>query len=304
MENEEILKENNVERFSVILMNPPYSGSLHLKFLEKTIKIADNVVSIQPVRWLEEVVGKEKKKSLYNKYEESISKHIKDLEIVTAENVKKQFNILLPANCAIYVCDNNGGFDYKQLSSNEVIDKVVNYIKENKCNFEFNKKEGYRLRIPCICGGKAGGSGFNRPPVLTGLHIKDIVFKDGKYNGKWWYEYYMKNQYSKTTEEITSSIRFDSEEEAHNFYKSVQTDFVRYVESYLITDVHISDSKILWMGDAKHPRTGNIGYIDEWTNEDFYEFFNISKEYQNKIETFIKDYDNKYNNWKKEHDKK
>ena len=47
------------------------------------------------------------------------------------------------------------------------------------------------------------------------------------------------------------------------------------------------------MGNAKHPRTGNIGYIDEWTNEDFYEFFNISKEYQNKIETFIKDYNNR-----------
>ena len=173
MKNEEILKENNVKRFSVILMNPPYSGSLHLKFLEKTIKIADNVVSIQPVRWLEEVVGKEKKKSLYNKYEESISKHIKDLEIVTAENVKKQFNILLPVNCAIYVCDNNGGFDYKQLSSNEVIDKVVNYIKENKCNFEFNKKEGYRLRIPFIVGGgKAGGVGFNRPPVFNRITYK------------------------------------------------------------------------------------------------------------------------------------
>ena len=39
-------------------------------------------------------------------------------------------------------------------------------------------------------------------------------------------------------------------------------------------------------------------------NEDFYEFFNISKEYQNKIETFIKDYNIKYNNWKKEHGKK
>ena len=304
MKNEEILKENNGKKFDIVLMNPPYDKSMHLKFLENVIKISDNVISIQPVRWLEEVVGKENKKSLYNKYEESISKHIKDLEIVTAEDAKKQFNILLPANCAIYVCDNDGGFDYKQLSSNEVIDKVVNYIKENKCNFEFNKKDGYRLRIPCVGGGKAGGSGFNRPPVLTGLHIKDIVFKDGKYNGKWWYEYYMKNQYSKTTEEITSSIRFDSEAEAHNFYKSIQTDFGRYVESYLITDVHISDSKILWMGNAKHPRTGNIGYIDEWANEDFYEFFNISKEYQNKIETFIKDYDNRYNNWKKEHDKK
>ena len=211
---------------------------------------------------------------------------------------------MLPANCAIYVCDNNGGFDYKQLSSNEVIDKVVNYIKENKCNFEFNKKEGYRLRIPCICGGKAGGSGFNRPPVLTGLHIKDIVFKDGKYNGKWWYEYYAKNQYSKITEEITHSIKFNSEEEGHNFYKSHQTNFVRYIENLLITDVGINDKKILWMGNAKHPRTGTIGYKDEWTNEDFFKFFNISKEDQKMINDFIDKTEEDINNWFKTHNKK
>ena len=33
-------------------MNPPYDRSMHLKFLEKTIEIADNVVSIQPTRWI------------------------------------------------------------------------------------------------------------------------------------------------------------------------------------------------------------------------------------------------------------
>lgn len=286
------------KKFDICLMNPPYDKNLHLIFLEKTIKISDNVVSVQPIRWLEEVVGKEKKTSAYNKYEESISKHIKDLEIVSADEAQKKFNISLPVNCGIYVCDDNGGFDYKQLSSNEVIDKVIDYIKENKCNFEFNKKDGYRLRIPFINGGgKTGGSGFNRAPVLAGLIIKDIVFKDGKHNGKWWYEYYAKNQYSKTTEEITSSIRFDSENEAHNFYKSTKTNFMRYVESYLITDVNINDSKILWMGNAKHPRTGNIGYIDEWTDKDFYNFFDIDLEWQNKIKMFIQDYEDKYNAW-------
>ena len=68
----------NVKKFNIVLMNPPYARSLHLKFLEKTIKIADNVVSIQPVRWLEEKVGRYKKNSAYNKYKESIAKYIKD----------------------------------------------------------------------------------------------------------------------------------------------------------------------------------------------------------------------------------
>ena len=61
------------KKIDFILMNPPYDRSMHLKFLEKTIQIGDNVISIQPVRWLEESVGKTKKNSAYNKYEESIS---------------------------------------------------------------------------------------------------------------------------------------------------------------------------------------------------------------------------------------
>ena len=41
---------NNNKKFDVVLMNPPYNRSMHLKFLEKTIQIGDNVISIQPVR--------------------------------------------------------------------------------------------------------------------------------------------------------------------------------------------------------------------------------------------------------------
>ena len=303
MKNEEILEMNKGKKFDIILMNPPYSRSLHLRFLEKVIKIADNVVSVQPVRWLEEATAKFNNKSTQNKYEDSISKHIKDLEIIPIEETKKKFRILLPANIGIYICDKDGGFDYKSISANEIVDKVIEYIKDNKCNFEMNKNDGYRLRVPFISSGKAVGSG-DRPPMLTELPIKDIVFKDGKKDGKWWYEYYAKNQHSKTTEEITSSIRFDSEEEAHNFYKSIKTDFGRYIENQIITDVRISDIKILWMGNAKHPRTGTIGYKDAWTNEDFYKFFDVNKEWQNKIENFIKNHEENYNKWMKEHGKK
>ena len=289
--------------FSICLMNPPYAGSTHLKFLEKTIEIAEKVVSIQPIRWLEESTAKYNKKSTVKKYDSTIAKHIKELEVLSTDKIKKQFNILFTANIGIYVCDKDGGFDYESYFTNKIVDKVAKYINDNRCNFEFNKKDGYRLRVPFISGGKAVGSG-DRPPYLTELPIKDIVFKDGKYNGKWWYEYYMKNQYSKTTEEITSSIRFDSEEEAHNFYKSLKTDFGRYIENQIITDVHISDSKILWMGNAKHPRTGTIGYLDEWTNEDFYKFFDISKDEQEEIESFIHNADKAIDDWFKSHHKK
>lgn len=306
MKNEDILKENDGKKFDIVLMNPPYDRSLHLKFLEKTIKIADNVISIQPVRWLEEVNIQEVS-SQAKKYENTISKHIKDLEILYAEKSKKDFNVNLSVNLGIYVCDNNGGYNYKALSENSIIKKILDYIKDNKCNIEINKKDGYRVRVPFIGAGKTvGKTSKEQAPRLSGLdnvNIKDIVYKDGKYDSKWWYDYYNRNQYSKITEEITSSIKFDSEEEGHNFVRSFRTDFGKYVESFLIVDVQINNKKILWMGNAKHPRTGKIGYKSEWKDEDFDKFFKLTEEEINKYHKYISDFENIRKQWFKDHNK-
>ena len=72
-------------------MNPPYLRNLHLKFLEKVIEVTDKVVTVQPVRWIEETVGPKKKTSAFNKYEDSIAKHIKELDIYSAEEAEKLF---------------------------------------------------------------------------------------------------------------------------------------------------------------------------------------------------------------------
>ena len=303
MSNEDILKQNNGKKFDIVLMNPPYDRSMHLKFLEKTIQVADNVISIQPTRWLEESVNKDKKSAACNKYEESISKHIKDLEIITADQAKKDFNIFLAFNIGIYTCDKNGGYNYKLLSSNPLLDKIISYIKENLCNFEYHKKDGYRVRVPFIVHGSKP-SQISDKPTLPSLEIKNIIFKDGKKDNKWWYEYYSKNQHSKNTEEITSSIKFNSEIEAQNFINSLDTDFGRYIESFLIVDVHVNNKKILWMGNAKHPRTGEIGYKSEWTDEDFNKFFNLTDEEIKQYKDYIKDFEERRNKWLEEHNRK
>ena len=266
MNNEEILEMNKGKKFSICIMNPPYDRDMHLKFLKKTIEISNNVISIQPCRWLQETISKKKKNSQYNKYKQSISEHIKDFEIIDFDTVLKLFNVQ-STELAIYCCDAEGGYDYNKISSNNIVERVLDYIENNLCDIENNKKDGYRVRISKV-------SGMSK--IKKNVVLKDIVFKNGKYNDKWWYNYYQKNGSSKQTEEITASIKFNTENEGYNFINSFKTDFVKYIESYLITDVSVNEHKILWMGNAKHPRTGNIGYIDEWTNKDFYKFFNLT----------------------------
>ena len=276
MTEQDLEKATGKKHFDIVIQNPPYQGSLHLKFLEKCIEIGNNVISIQPCRWLQDPFGKEKKNSNYNKYKENISKHIKDLEIINWEDCLNLFKIQ-STDLGIYICDKEGGFDYNKISENNVVKKVIDYINENLCNIEHNKKDGYRVRISLI-------SGMSK--VIKNVALKDIVFKDGKYNGKWWYEYYQRNKHSKSTEEITASIKFKTEEEGYNFINSFKTKFVSYIESYLITDVSVNEHKILWMGNAKHPQSGKIGYESKWTDEDFYKYFNLNEDEIKELKKF------------------
>ena len=169
----------------------------------------------------------------------------------------------------------------------------MNYIQNNTVKSDYNEYRGWRVYVP---KSQALSGGGDRPPYLRSLpNLK--YFYDGKKDNKPWYEYYAKNQYSKTTKEITRSIKFNSEEEAKNFCESVRTNFCIYVEHNLITDMALSDNRILWMGNAKHPRTGKIGYKSEWTNEDFEMFFNLTEDEINLYKTYINDFEISRKEW-------
>lgn len=282
----------DMNKFDIILMNPPYDRDLHLKFLSKAIEVGDEVVSIQPVRWLTDPLGKLRSTSLYNKYKESIAEHIKELEVIKDPETQDKFSIVTGSNLGIYVCNKEGGFDYDSLTNNPITDKVIPYIQDNLCNIEADKKDGYRGRIPIIVSGtdnlNAGGA---VPHVNPADHrVKDLVFKDGMLNDKPWYDHYTKTYLSKTTDYITHSIKFETEIEGHNFVKSLHTDFGRYVETMLIMDMHVNSKKILWMGNAVNPRTGLPGYKGEWTSKDFKTFFNISEEDSQIYKKYIADF--------------
>ena len=59
--NEKILKYNDMKKWDVILANPPYDKTLHEKFLEKFLYIAETTVSVQPLTWL---INKKQRKKI------------------------------------------------------------------------------------------------------------------------------------------------------------------------------------------------------------------------------------------------
>ena len=281
-------------KFDCIVMNPPYVRNLHLKILAEAIKhLKDEksvCVNLSPVRWLQDPLMQQKSKSDYHRFEKSILNHTKHIDVIDKIDAQRIFeSTVMGADLGIYVCGGNGGFDCTSLV-NPIVKKIVD--KQNShINLEYDKKDGIRVRFPII--NNNGGSGNGRKIGLATFG-KLLYFVDGKKDGKPWYEWYMKNQYSKITDDIPFSAKFNTEKEAQNFIDALtKTNFGRIYTHWMKRDVNVSPEIVLWLGDAINPRTGKKGYIGEWTDADLYQFFNITPEEQKVIEKTIEKYDTK-----------
>ena len=262
-------------KFDICLMNPPYSkGNLELRFLEKVIQISDTVVSIQPCRWLQDSLVNYKRTTNYKKYENSISKYIKDFEFIPAKNARNDFNIGLMMDVGIFVCDKNGGYDYSKLSNNNFITNIIsNSPSLFEDHIEWFKDDGIRVKIRTILP-----SGDNRSIKLSkcGIGQNEEIIIDGKLkNGKPWQTLSGMNKKKK---HIPVSIKFKTENEAQNFLNSFYTNFMIYYYSQCFNDQHVYFNVLPFMND----------YIKPWTDERFYKYFNIDENKQKEIEEYIK----------------
>ena len=278
-------------KFDCIIMNPPYQKNLHLKVLAEAIKHLkdDNsvCVNLSPVRWLQDPLMLQKSKSDYHRFEKSILNHTKQIDVIDKIDAQRLFeSTVMGADLGIYCCGNNGGFDSTSLV-NPIVKKIV--VKQNShINLEYDKRDGIRVRFPII--NNNGGSGNGRKIGLATFG-KLLYFVDGKKDGKPWYDWYMKNQYSKITDDIPFSARFDTEKEAQNFIDTlVKTNFGRIYTHWMKRDVNVSPEIVLWMGDAVNPRTSLKGYQGEWTDEDFYRYFMLTDDEIKTIEDTMKKY--------------
>ena len=267
-------------KFDIVLMNPPYYRSTHLKFLEKVIKISDNVISIQPTRWLEDKVGIYKKNSAYNKYKESIAKYIKDLEIITAEEAEKKFDAAFNFNVGIYLCDKNGGYDIDKLTSNDIVNKVFEKMDDNiNDHIEFSEPKN-SIVVSLITGGNNGRNKVIDLYFQNSDYDRYIYDADGKRldNGLTFKQNREKTAWGnvKVRGEQTN-IKFNNVDECINFFNYTRTYLFRYIFNQITSDVHVQAKFLPFMKDYSRP----------WTNKRLYSYFNITNKEQKRIEEYI-----------------
>ena len=274
---EELEKKTGVKKWNYAIMNPPYDKSLHLKFLEKVIEVTDKVVTIQPVRWIEETVGPKKKTSAFNKYEDSIAKHIKELDIYSAEEAEKLFGAAFNFNIGIYVCDKEGGFDYSKLNTNKILDKVLEKMPDNIDNHIKFNEPNTAITVSLITGGNNGRNNVI-DLYFQGSTYKSVIYDENSKrldNRLTFYENRKKTAWGNVKVRGEQfNIKFKNIDECINFFNSTRTYLFRYIFNVVTSDIHVQAKFLPFMNDYSKP----------WTDERMYDYFNITKKEQKEIE--------------------
>lgn len=286
-------------KFDCIVMNPPYSRNLHLKILAEAIKHLkdDNsvCVNLSPVRWLQDPLAKYKKNSDLKRFEESVAKHIEKLEIYDSSYCTNLFNAVITIDEGIYVCNNstNNQYDYCKWH-NSILNKIIPQIRGLPISIYKNHKCDTFVPIVLIDGGhrernNTKGSSLNlcRNPVHYGNYFINGIST----NGKTLEQCKADNKHCTNGNiDMWPIIVFNNEICAKNFVYETQTLFFKFIYMKSMVDVHVHPEFLPWMGDAINPRTGLKGYESEWTDEDFYKYFDITEEEQKIIEDTMAKY--------------
>lgn len=252
------------KKFDICLMNPPYSGStLHLKFINKVLNIADKAVVVCPVKFLTDYAVIEGwKKSITRQYINSFAHKLSDYIYYNENEFNKLFDIYGWCEGIIGVFDNNIHSDlYKQLSKrhNEEI-SIINKVSKRIYNNEipsvrsmYNKNNNLPYFIKCT---RVHGH-VNRPDYydLTSPELK--------------FSYCVHDKEKK-------EVYFNTHNEAINFFNSLNTTFCKFLK-YLGA----------YSGDFNNGIPFMTDYTQSWDNERFYKYFNITEKEKNYIDTFF-----------------
>jgi hypothetical protein len=282
-----------MNKFNAIVMNPPY-GKEHLKILKKCVENVEEsgeIVSLQPIRWLQDTLWQYKKNSSAKKLEPILGDKIQSIEVITGPEMSKYFgtgdphDAGFPFDCGIFQIYKYGGeYPYEELSNYRKNIDITN-LKRILLNSKFDKLkiEKFKNQKNFVPISYIGGSpSWGDYPATHVVRTKYGYFIDGKNkNGLTLLEQKEAIPNSSNGKpEKWDVVVFDTGEEARNFYNSCETDFFRFSVLIHTVDVNISPKFLPFMED----------YTSLWDDERYFDYFKISDSEKRVIRETMKKY--------------
>jgi len=228
-------------KFDIGIDNPPFSGKTHHKFLEKTKKVSDITVFVQPSDWV---------------FEDKFNDLRKNVEKITLINGNGPMNIgsFRPLSVSVFnrgkekvlVDDKLNGREYRVNKNRinpfadetfwSVKRKVENQLDETLADYIDSTNGKYCIGIAKIRGNvNTTNESFSEP----------IVSRD-------FYSFLPNYSFDKLLErgEVGYSFRFDKKSRAKNFTKYLKTKFARFCLAITKRDQNLNQkkfSKVPWL---------------------------------------------------------
>ena len=255
----DVLSEKvNIEyKHMKIIMNPPYSGNLHLKILSHLISLYPDaeVVNLSPIRWLQDPLAEYKKNSDWKKFE-SVKTKIESLEIIDASLAHDLFDIQHSDLGIYHLSKKSNGFK-RDTSLDTIMKKILDKANEDSFKEHITSdRTGIFIDVLDLYGGVIGkGSGFVKP---LGYERKQSSTSKGCTDG--W-----------------RCMKFDTKEEAENFYDACNTKIYYFIFEKVRSYLRLLMEYVPYLGDYTH----------HWNDEMLYDFFHLTKEEIREIEKCI-----------------
>lgn len=273
-------------KFDLIIGNPPYDRSLHLKILKEAMKHIDfekggEIIWLHPARWLAAIGDKSKYSWMNGK--------IANFENM---NIDSFFGIGLFSDGLISHFSNNGaniddfnpidfrgsfkGGDSKihpKIKNTKLALEVFNKILQSS---EFSPIADFEKEYDLTA---TNGKFYVQHNLLVGnggFQPKHIYY-NGKslMNGKTIFE--NRGAMNKTSKLLINSIEFKTKDEAENYRMTQFGKFILFIDAITRVDIHVHSNMIPFMRD----------YTQPWSDNRFYETFNLSTEEIELIEETI-----------------
>ena len=273
------------DSFDYGIGNPPFNQMIDMKFVRLSYELCDITCIVHPSTWLLDKKGKQK---AFIETKELVKNHLESIELF---NGNKIFNIVLAVPCCItYIDKNKKSKNIKcldKLNSINIIYEDINQINKysnldiypslkNKITTNTDKNLQDVIKID------DGSNFYVNISQITGnvfTNSETEMVKNDFYTlvGK---EITVSNEPRKQREK--TQVSFIKKEDANNFIKYLKTDFVRFCLSMLKNNKNVycgEMSLIPW-----------LDFSQEWTDENLYKHFNITKEEIMFIEKYIPKY--------------
>lgn len=286
--------------FDRVIMNPPYMRTMHLQITRKAMEHCDSAVILQPAEWVMNKEWETMYRCVLRRFVDIAGKitsfdrlNRRNLAVRFEEQCRDESSVL---ELAIFTysrdSENNYWKTFWQLRYSDDEIRILDYVKsKTKKSFidvidKGEKADGIRVPMRPMLSCVGWGMREIPSPIVYFKYFKYAI--DNKVNGVNYRRYLwsvssssrsvMKKFKIDPDSPMKFSVKFNTTDEAENFYDSLNTNFIKYVIYLNKQGQNVYWHRIPFMED----------YSIKWTDERFYDYFGICSNDRKIIEDTIK----------------